>query len=180
VARAQQDGRVQALLLQILRLQAECVAEKISQHIREIERQVGWTTQLSLTDSSTFDVRGFDAVRLLRQSPAPITEFAQLDSTGKEQLRLNRSEGTVVASKRDFSQDPIFTVAVAKKVYYGPVYLHRSGEALANTASPMFSMRRTASLRIPRCSWALRTSAAVVSNIWISACSSAIFRVWPR
>jgi hypothetical protein len=82
-----------------------------------------------LTDSSAFDVRGFDAVRLLRQSPAPITEFAQLDSTGKEQLRVNRSEGRVVASKRDFSQDPIFTVAVAKKVYYGPVYLHRSGEA---------------------------------------------------
>jgi hypothetical protein len=51
-ARAQQDGRVRALLLQILRLQAEGAAEKISQFIKEIENQVGWTTQLTWSAST--------------------------------------------------------------------------------------------------------------------------------
>jgi hypothetical protein len=124
-AYAQQGDQVRALQLQILRLQAEGAAEKIGLFIKEIEAQVRWTTQLSLTDS-TLEARKFDALRLLR-AVVPITDFAQLDSTGKEQLRVNRREGTVVASKRDFSQDPIFTVAVAKGVYYGPFHLHDRG-----------------------------------------------------
>jgi hypothetical protein len=44
---SQQDGRVQALQLQILRLQAEAAAEKISQFIKEIEMQMGWKPSLS-------------------------------------------------------------------------------------------------------------------------------------
>jgi hypothetical protein len=137
VARAQQDDRVRALEIRILRLQAEGAAEKISQFIREIEGQVGWTTQLPWTASDMEEKspgffpglaqRSFDAVRLLRQVPA-ITDFAQLDSTGKEWLRVNRREGAVFASKRNFSPDPSFTVAVEKKVYYGPVYFRRESE----------------------------------------------------
>ena len=41
-----QDGRVRALQMRILRLQAEAAAAKINQFIGEIERQIGWTTQL--------------------------------------------------------------------------------------------------------------------------------------
>jgi hypothetical protein len=85
---AQQDDRVRALQIRILRLQAEGAAEKISQFIREIENQMGWTTQL-MWSASTIQQRNFDALRLLRQVPA-ITEFAQLDASGKEQLRVSR------------------------------------------------------------------------------------------
>src|SRR5215470_4658705 len=46
-----------------------------------------------------------DAVRLLHQVPA-ITEFAQLDSAGKEQLRISRVAEDVVGSQTDFSEDP--------------------------------------------------------------------------
>jgi hypothetical protein len=42
--RAQQDSRVRALLLQILRLQAERAADKITNFIGGIANQVGWTT----------------------------------------------------------------------------------------------------------------------------------------
>jgi len=72
----------------IQREQAEAAAAKIGQFIKEIEGQIGWTTQLPWT-ASAIEQRRFDALRLLRQVPA-ITELSQLDSTGKEQLRVSR------------------------------------------------------------------------------------------
>src|SRR6266566_1258356 len=115
-----------ASLIRIQREQAEAAAAKIGQFIKEIESQVGWTTQLPWS-AGTIDQRRFDGLRLLRQVAA-ITELAQLDSSGKEQLRVSRLAMDVVASQGDFSQDPKFTEAVAKKVYYGPVYFRRESE----------------------------------------------------
>ena len=113
-------------LIRIQREQAEAAAAKIGQFIKEIESQVGWTTQLPWS-AGTIDQRRFDGLRLLRQVPA-ITELSQLDSTGHEQLRVSRLAMDVVASKADLSKDPKFTEAVAHKVYYGPVYFRRESE----------------------------------------------------
>src|SRR3954453_16358791 len=113
-------------LIRIQREQAEAAAAKIGQFIKEIESQVGWTTQLPWSAGTT-EQRRFDGLRLLRQVPA-ITELAQLDSTGKEQLRVSRLAMDVVGSQADYSQEPKFTEAVAKKVYYGPVYFRRESE----------------------------------------------------
>jgi Cache domain len=126
----QQDDRLRALEIRILSLQAEGAAEKISQFIKEIENQVGWTTQLSWS-ASTIEQRRFDGLRLLRLVPA-ITELAQLDPAGKEQLRVSRLAMDLQAHQTDYSNDPKFTEAVAKKVYYGPVYFRR--EEPVNTA----------------------------------------------
>ncbi len=115
-----------ASLIRIQREQAEAAAAKISQFIKEIESQVGWTTQLPWS-AGTIDQRRFDGLRLLRQVPA-ITELSQLDATGHEQLRVSRLAMDVVASKADFSKDPKFAEAVAHKVYYGPVYFRRESE----------------------------------------------------
>ena len=115
-----------ASLIRIQREQAEAAAAKISQFIKEIESQVGWTTQLPWS-AGTIDQRRFDGLRLLRQVPA-ITELSQLDSTGKEQLRVSRLAMDVVAAQVDYSKDPKFTEAVAHKVYYGPVYFRRESE----------------------------------------------------
>jgi len=81
-------------LIRIQREQAEAAAAKIGQFIKEIESQVGWTTQLPWSAGTT-DQRKFDGLRLLRQVPA-ITELAQLDSTGKERLRVSRLAMDVV------------------------------------------------------------------------------------
>jgi hypothetical protein len=115
-----------ASLIRIQREQAEAAAAKISQFIKEIESQVGWTTQLPWS-AGTIDQRRFDGLRLLRQVPA-ITELSQLDATGHEQLRVSRLAMDVVASKADFSKDPKFAEAIAHKVYYGPVYFRRESE----------------------------------------------------
>jgi signal transduction histidine kinase len=115
-----------AALIRIQHEQAEAAAAKISQFIKEIERQLGWTTQLPWSAGSLQD-RRFDALRLLRQVPA-ITELSQIDSTGKERLRVSRLAMDVVDSGLDFSKEPKFTEAVANKVYYGPVYFRRESE----------------------------------------------------
>jgi signal transduction histidine kinase/CheY-like chemotaxis protein len=115
-----------ASLIRIQREQAEAAAAKIGQFIKEIESQLGWTTQLPWSAGS-IEQRRFDALRLLRQVPA-ITELAQLDATGKERLRVSRLAMDVVASGADLSSDPKFAEAVARKVYYGPVYFRRESE----------------------------------------------------
>src|SRR5437773_2263891 len=115
-----------ATLIRIQREQAEAAAAKIGQFIREIESQLGWTTQLPWS-AGLLEQRRFDALRLLRQVPA-ITELAQLDATGKEHLRVSRLAMDVVSSETDFSSEPKFSEAVAHKVYYGPVYFRRESE----------------------------------------------------
>ena len=52
-------------LLAIQRGQAETAAGQIAQFIREIESEIGWTTQLPWS-SATLEERRFDALRLLR------------------------------------------------------------------------------------------------------------------
>jgi signal transduction histidine kinase len=115
-----------AALIRIQHEQAESAAAKIGQFIKEIESQLGWTTQLPWSAGS-IEQRRFDALRLLRQVPA-ITELAQVDSAGKERLRVSRLAMDVVDSGLDLSQDPKFKEAVAHKVYYGPVYFRRESE----------------------------------------------------
>src|SRR5499427_5847465 len=113
-------------LVRIQREQAEAAAGKIAQFIKEIESQVGWTTQLPWS-AGTLEQRRFDGLRLLRQVPA-ITELAQLDGSGREQLRVSRLAMDLGPQHSDYSHDPKFTDAVAKKAYYGPVYFRRESE----------------------------------------------------
>jgi signal transduction histidine kinase len=113
-------------LISIQQQQALAAADKIEEYITQIESQVGWTTQLPWTDG-TLDQRRFDALRLLRQVPA-ITELAQIDAGGHEQLKVSRLTMDVVGSGIDYSNKPEFTQAVAHKVYYGPVYFRRESE----------------------------------------------------
>ena len=127
-------------LIRIQREQAEAAAAKIGQFVKEIEGQLGWTVQLPWS-ASTLEQRRFDALRLLRQVPA-ITELSQLDSTGKEQLRVSRLAMDVVGSGLDLSKDPKFAETVARKVYYGPVYFRREVRALHDARRRRYPARR--------------------------------------
>jgi beta-lactamase regulating signal transducer with metallopeptidase domain len=117
---------VRALRSQVLLMQAEGIADKLTQFIKESQNQVGWITQLPPTAGSN-DQRRFDALRLLRQVPA-ITELSQLDAEGKELLKVSRLAVDVVGSGTDYSKEVKFTETVAKKIYYGPVYMRRESE----------------------------------------------------
>src|SRR5579862_3103982 len=115
-----------AALTHIQHQQAEAAADKIEEFVTQIQSQLGWTTQLPWTNA-TLDQRRFDALRLLRQVPA-ITELAQIDASGHEQLKVSRLTMDVVGSGIDYSNKPEFTEAVKNKVYYGPVYFRRESE----------------------------------------------------
>jgi class 3 adenylate cyclase/HAMP domain-containing protein len=115
-----------ASLIRIQQGQAAAAAEKIALFIVEIQRQLGWTTQLPWSPGM-LEQRRFDCLRLLRQVPA-ITEITELDPTGHEQLRVSRLALDVIGSNIDYSKDPKFIKAVANKVYYGPVFFRRGSE----------------------------------------------------
>jgi signal transduction histidine kinase/CheY-like chemotaxis protein len=126
------------LLVRIQQEQAASVAAKISQYIKEIEGQLAWATLLPWS-TDTLDEWRFDAVRLLRQVPA-VTEIAQLDGAGREQIRVSRLVRDVVGSQADFSHKDFFVKAVANKVYYGPVHFVRESEPYMTLA--MAGVRR--------------------------------------
>jgi PDZ domain-containing protein len=111
---------VRALQLRLLRLKAEAVADKIAAFIADIQSQLSWTTR-SPWSATTLEERRFDSVQLLRQNPA-ISELLQLDSSGKQQLRVSRIGTDMVGSQTDFSKDPRFIETITRKVYFGPVY----------------------------------------------------------
>ena len=114
------------LLLRNQRDQATAAAEKIEQFIEEVRTEIGWMTQVPWS-AETADEQYLDALRLLRQAPA-ISEFAQIDGSGREQLRVSRLVMDVMGSGLDLSQDVKFTEANARKVYYGPIYFRRGSE----------------------------------------------------
>ena len=122
-ARALRNDQIRALQLRVLRLQAENASSTIEQFIKGVESQVGWNTRLPWST----DQRKFDGLRTLLQVPA-ITELSQLDSDGKERLRQSKHGMDVPNSPIDLSREPKFTEAMAKKVYYGPVYFRRESE----------------------------------------------------
>jgi signal transduction histidine kinase len=113
-------------LIRIQQEQAEAAAGKISQFVKEVEAQLGWTVQLPWS-ASTIEQRRVDAVRLLRLVPA-VTEFSQLDPAGRERLRVSQLAVDVLGTDADFSKDPKFVNAMANRIYYGPVYFRRESE----------------------------------------------------
>src|SRR2546428_9040991 len=110
-----------AALLGLQREKALAAAAKIEQFIKEIERQIGWTTQPLLGQ------RRVDYLRLLRQAPA-ITELSYLDPQGREQLRLSRLAMDVIGGGTGLSREPKFLEPQAGRSFPGPVYFRKESE----------------------------------------------------
>src|SRR6266516_6492736 len=97
-----------AALVAIQREKALGAAARIESFIKEIEHQIGWTTQpLLVAPSAALDQRRFDSLRLLRQVPA-ITEISHLDAAGREQLRVSRLTLSLAGRQADYSATPNF------------------------------------------------------------------------
>jgi signal transduction histidine kinase len=129
-----QESRAQ--LAQIQREKASAAALQIEQFVREIEHQMGWTTQAQVVAvPGALEQRQLDYVRLLRQVPA-ITEVAFLDGRGREQLRMSRLAMDVVAGGADVSGEPRFRETRGGRVWYGPVYFRKESEPYMTLAVP--------------------------------------------
>ena len=128
-----------AALARVQHEKAVTAAVRIEQFVREIEHQLAWIAQTPWGARGVpLDQRRLDSLRLLRQAP-PITEVSHLDPTGHEQLRVSRLAMDVVGSQTDYSAEPKFREALARKTYFSPVYFRKESEpymtiALAGTS----------------------------------------------
>jgi GAF domain-containing protein len=114
-------------LVALQREQAAGAAARIEAFLRDIERQVGWASQSQVGTRPTVEQRRFEFIRLQRQAPA-VTEVSQIDSAGREQLRVSRLAMDVVGSQADFSTDPRFKDVRPGRPYFGPVYFRKESE----------------------------------------------------
>jgi signal transduction histidine kinase/HAMP domain-containing protein len=129
-------NEAKAALVALQYEKARGAASRIETFVKEIERQLGWTTQPQLVGSAAaLDQRRQDSIRLLRQVP-PITELSHLDPAGREQLRISRLAMDVVGSQTDYSPDPKFREAKAGRTYFGPVYFRKESEPYMTIAMP--------------------------------------------
>src|SRR3981189_3474207 len=83
---------------------AEATARRIEQSISELERQISWVTRASAV---TLEQHRADYAQLLNQAPA-VNQLALLNGSGREQLRLSRSQ-ILVSGGTDYSRDVRFT-----------------------------------------------------------------------
>jgi len=118
-----QDHKASLVRLQLE--QAEAAAEKIGQFVKEIEGQLTWIARLGGLE--TIEQRRFEMRLLLRQVPA-ITEIVQVDGNGREELLISRILPDVIGSRADLSREPKFVEAMARKIYYGPVFFRDESE----------------------------------------------------
>jgi signal transduction histidine kinase len=103
-------------------------AASIEQFVKEVERQISWTTQPSIVaPAAAMEQRRADYFRLLRQVPA-ITEVSYLDAQGREQLKVSRLAMDVVGSGTSYATDPRFRDPKAGKTYFSLVYFRKESE----------------------------------------------------
>jgi signal transduction histidine kinase/HAMP domain-containing protein len=115
-------------LVALQREKALGAASRIEQFVKEVERQIGWTTQPSIVaPAAAMEQRRADYFRLLRQVPA-ITEVSYINPEGREQLRVSRLAMDVVGSGTDLSQDPRFRDPKAGRTYFSLVYFRKESE----------------------------------------------------
>ena len=122
-------------LAQIQREKAAAAAVRIEAFVKDIERQMGWTTQPQLATAGALEQRRLDYFRLQRQVPA-ITEVSYLDARGREQLRISRLAMDVIESGVDLSSAPRFTETRGGATWYGPVYFRKDSEPYMAIAIP--------------------------------------------
>jgi HAMP domain-containing protein len=122
-------------LAQLQREKALAAANRIEEWVKEIERQIGWTThhpQL-MTGKAALALRRVEFFRLQRQAPA-VTEVSQLDAAGREQLRISRLAMDTAGNQADFSKDPRFLEAREGRTYFSPVYFRKESEPYMTVA----------------------------------------------
>ena len=107
-------------------------ASRIEQYVHQIERQLAYAA-LPQLDASDVEMRRIEFLKLLRQAPE-VTDIAQLDATGHEQIAVSRLGMDNVGSGKDRSQEPAFRGAKRGQAWFGPVYFRKETEPYMTVA----------------------------------------------
>ena len=105
---------------------AVAAASRIEQYIRQIQQQLAFAA-LPQLDASDVELRRIEFLKLLRQVPE-VTDIAQLDGDGREQVLVSRLGMDVLRSGKDRSQEPAFRNAKRGQPWVGPVYFRKETE----------------------------------------------------
>jgi GAF domain-containing protein len=105
---------------------ALAAASRIEQYIGRIEQQIAYAA-LPQLDPSDVELRRIEFLKLLRQAPE-VTDIAQLDATGHEQIAVSRLGMDSMGSNRDRSPEPAFRNAKRGQPWFGPVYFLKETE----------------------------------------------------
>ena len=107
-------------------------SSRIEQYLRQVSQQVSYAA-LPQIDAADQDLRRIEFLKLLRQAPE-VTDIAQIDPAGREQIAVSRLGMDVVASAKDRSQEPAFQNAKPGQPWYGPVYFRKETEPYMTVA----------------------------------------------
>src|SRR4051812_20019947 len=105
---------------------ALAAASRIEQYIRQIEQQIMYAA-LPQLDASDVEARRIEFLKVLRQAPE-ITDIAQLDAAGHEQIAVSRLGMDSLKSDKDRSEEPAFSNARRGQPFFGPVNFRKETE----------------------------------------------------
>ncbi len=105
---------------------AIAAASRIEQYIRQIDQQLAYAA-LPQLDAGDVELRRLEFLKLLRQAPE-VTDIAQIDAAGREQIAVSRLGMDVPKSGKDRSDEPAFRNAKRGKPWFGPVYFRKETE----------------------------------------------------
>ena len=107
-------------------------ASRIEQYIRQVSQQLVYAS-LPQLDAADVEARRIEFLKLLRQAPE-VTDIAQLDGAGREQIAVSRLGMDIVASGKDRSAEAAFQKARRGQPWYGPVYFRKETEPYMTVA----------------------------------------------
>jgi len=111
---------------------ALAAASRIEQYVGQIEQQLAYAA-LPQLDASDVELRRIEFLKLLRQAPE-VTDIAQVDPNGREQIAVSRLGMDNVNSGKDRSSEPAFKNARRGKAWFGPVYFRKETEPYMTVA----------------------------------------------
>ncbi len=115
-----------AALASLQREKAVAAASRIEQYVRTIEQQLRYAA-LPQLDAGEIELRRLEFQKLLRQAPE-VTDVAQVDGKGREQMVVSRLGMDTASSGKDRSQEPAFRAAKPGQTWFGPVYFRKETE----------------------------------------------------
>jgi signal transduction histidine kinase len=122
----------QRALATLQREKAVSAAARIEQFVRQIEQQLAFAA-LPQLGVEGLEQRRIEFLKLLRLVPA-VTDIAQIDPKGREQLAVSRLAMDVAGADKDRSQDPAFKSARPGQTWFGPVYFRKETEPYMSIA----------------------------------------------
>jgi signal transduction histidine kinase len=127
---AYQENKVALASLQ--REKAAGAAARIEQFVSQIEQQLAFAA-LPQLGAEGLEQRRIEFLKLLRVVPA-VTDIAQIDPRGREQLAVSRLAMDVAGADKDRSQEPAFKNARPGQTWFGPVYFRKETEPYMSIA----------------------------------------------